>query len=1057
MKMHIEDNMNREQIQKAVDAACVLGMTHTEMQFPCFEKIGNEPNDSVFSNRREIPENYQSSTLSAKETDDLFYKNMHLESLFRVGSFLKDCNHDGLPDTCNFSFVLPEKPSASVIRALMDVCVRFAMDSTSINTENLLLETDEIKNRIIFTGNGNPGMHLCTEDGREILKICGEGEELEQFISLFCQTFDDHRNHISMEETTWQLRQAFKGLTYDGQKPYIAVHGKDAVYYADIPYLEESGLADRNVQLRTSAKEAGRIEREISSETEELMQVLQKAMPAIDRQKPMRIYGALSKDKTERESTESRIKELLPDADVHILNAYKPGFSWIEEICMPELQRIQTDRIVISFKPFLKPGAEWHDEDGAIPKKGTPETDENSWLELPIRFLQELYPVDDLIQEKTGLDRNSIIFKADEHMTDTYRLQAFSNNQIVYEDSYAVHVYERSYLDAFPQAGKVHPDTGYLKVEQRGKTILDTCIMTDRDRIWDMFQSEVLPMVSETVKKEHPAGISCSDQPLFMTLRLEIQISETERQLNSRQDIIMPIDALQEDLYFAALDYFKYFGRQECTQMLDAPGLIVPNAELRKGPASFTAVLEQPQQKHPCMIKDGCMTEISPADADAPVSLMGVEYRNQKLCYVYETGNMDPAYLDSFCSMLQNDQLHLSHAMNGLGYCQFAGSTADMCALKQNCKDRTIDEVDLYPNEVIGYDQYAKIINQLKRVKGIAAVPLAYSMQNRTVYGICFEKERKGYVSRTKQICDKPSVVVICRHHANEVSSTNSSLQLIHALLTDDSYKDIPDKMNLLIIPMENPDGAAIHYELQKKHPFNKLHVARYNAAGREFAHETFHEDTVHKEAHAMLRAYREMLPDAIIDDHGVPSHEWEQPYSGYTSPLFKGFWLPRSILYGYFWTVSNHEYRHNEDLCIETEKAVAQAVMQLPENIQYNTDWQDRFEKYAHAWMPKLFPAVYRYGMIHYWIQKEQSSSQLYFSQRFPWITTMYYTSEAADETAQGSYLRGCAKTHLTEDIAILRLMKDTQAFYNKCYQISDRGIQIGLNRMRPIQVHKD
>lgn len=1057
MRIKVEEHMSIEQIQAAVNAACVHGMSHAEMQFPCIDQISREPEENCFSSRKEMPDGYLSSTAAAQETDDLFYKGMKLESLFRVGAFLKDSNHDGLPDTCSFSFRLPENPSASIVRALMDLCCRFAMDSTHIDTENLLSDSADVRNRIVFTGTGDPGMHLCTEDGRQILEIDGDGRELEQFIALFCQTFDDGRNHISMEEITWQLRQAFKGKTYDGQKPFIAVHGKDAVCYADIPCHEEAGLKNRNVKLRTAAEEVFRIERVVPSETEELMKVLQKTVPAIETDKPILIQGALSKDRADRERTEDRIRQLLPKADVHILNAYKPGFSWIEEICIPKLQNMQIDRIVILFRPYLKPGAEWKDEDGAVPSRSAPDASEDRWLELPIRFLQELYPADDLIQETTGLNRDSIVFEADESMNETYRLHAYSGDQLVYSDSYTVHTYERPYLDAFVQTGKVHPDTGYLHIEQGGHVISDTCILCDRDRIWHMFQNEVLPKVTETLKREHPEGIVPADQPLFMTLRLKICISETERLLHSRQDVIMPIDALQEDLYFTALDYFKYYGRQECGQILDSPGLIIPDVELCEGPASFSAVLEQPEQKRPCIIKDGRRTLIQPEDSEVPVSLTGVEYRNGHLCYVYETGNMDAAYLDAFCSLLQNRQLHLSEEMQGIGYFRFAKSTADMCICQECIKDREIYDVNLLENEVIGYDGYLKIIEELKHVKGIDAVPLAYSLQNRTVYGIVFERPGRGYASRTKRITEKPSVIINCRHHANEVSSTNSSLQLIRTLLSDEKYADIPDKMNLLIIPMENPDGAAIHYELQKKHPYNKLHVARYNAAGREFAHETFKEDTIHTEAHALLRAYREMLPDVIIDDHGVPSHEWEQPYSGYTSPSFKGFWLPRSILYGYFWTVSNPEYRHNEDLCIETEKAVAEAVMLLPGNRKHNEEWQNRFEKYAHAWMPKLFPAVYRYGMIHYWIQKEQSAEQLYFSHRFPWITTMYYTSEAADETAQGAYLCECAQTHLSEDIAILRLMKDTQAFYNKCYQISDRGIQIGMNRIRPIQIHND
>lgn len=57
------------------------------------------------------------------------------------------------------------------------------------------------------------------------------------------------------------------------------------------------------------------------------------------------------------------------------------------------------------------------------------------------------------------------------------------------------------------------------------------------------------------------------------------------------------------------------------------------------------------------------------------------------------------------------------------------------------------------------------------------------------------------------------------------------------------------DKLNLVIVPMENVDGAAIHYELQKEHPNWKFHVARFNSLGKEFYYEHFQQDTIHSEA----------------------------------------------------------------------------------------------------------------------------------------------------------------------------------------------------------------
>ena len=94
------------------------------------------------------------------------------------------------------------------------------------------------------------------------------------------------------------------------------------------------------------------------------------------------------------------------------------------------------------------------------------------------------------------------------------------------------------------------------------------------------------------------------------------------------------------------------------------------------------------------------------------------------------------------------------------------------------------------------------------------------------------------------------------RHHANEVSGTNEAFMLLRKLLTDEKYKNLPDEMNLVLVPMENVDGTAIHYELQKDNPTWKFHVARFNAVGKEFYYEHFVDETIHREARGLKRLF---------------------------------------------------------------------------------------------------------------------------------------------------------------------------------------------------------
>ena len=190
------------------------------------------------------------------------------------------------------------------------------------------------------------------------------------------------------------------------------------------------------------------------------------------------------------------------------------------------------------------------------------------------------------------------------------------------------------------------------------------------------------------------------------------------------------------------------------------------------------------------------------------------------------------------------------------------------------------------------------------------------------------------------------------------------------------------------------------------------------------------------------------------MDNHGVPSHEWEQQFSGYTSPSYKGFWLPRSLLYGYFWYVTNPEYKDNYPVNKVMEDVIADKIAEYPEMRELNREWSAQFEKYAHAWMPKLFPANYYKEMINYWIPFAADPNHRYPSIRFPWITTVAYTSEVADETAQGEYLNLCARAHVAHDEATIRMLMEAEHVMDCHLEEQDGQILTSYIRQRPMIV---
>ena len=61
----------------------------------------------------------------------------------------------------------------------------------------------------------------------------------------------------------------------------------------------------------------------------------------------------------------------------------------------------------------------------------------------------------------------------------------------------------------------------------------------------------------------------------------------------------------------------------------------------------------------------------------------------------------------------------------------------------------------------------------------------------------------------------KPTIFITGRQHANEVSSTSHILRLAELLVTDTEYRDILKKVNVILHPVENPDGAQMAYDLR--------------------------------------------------------------------------------------------------------------------------------------------------------------------------------------------------------------------------------------------------
>lgn len=1088
-KICLKEEMSWEEKRMAVEMALLLGFGSVSAEFPvtdCQEGVEIPKSYSELSrlmerlnDPAEVPAEYVSAMDHARPVPDFDWrKKKGLESLFGLGEFLKDENLDLLPDKLNFYLVLPEECSRSLLAAACDFAFRFGMETTAYEA-GLVVKEDLGGNALIFKEAARCAVYMEEEpDGRKVY-VTGRGNELEQFAAYFCEHFPGLGGMNQWKDRLQELTDSFVMKNLDGQMAYIAAADKADVSHVRAcvsPEIEqrraeaEKAFPDTEFVNYKGMKKVYEKQYDIPWEADRLLQILEekvyrKIVPG-DR---ICVLAALSEEKDVRDELTGQIAERLTGLgakaeEIKVLCAYKQGYSWIEESVLPQIlgSSRRPDKIQIAFRPFLPKGkTEWNDENGATPSynnvgQGNPD----HWYDLPIRYLQELYPAEDMIAAALSMERDQVEFVTYEGNEDiTYEFRAFyEGGKDISTYKYRAWRSERPYLDAYPGLGKVHPSTGYIKVLINGAEVLDERIETDVERVWDIYQREVLKDCREFIEQKLRGKISVENQPFFSQLRLELELSEPDYRLQSREDLFSSLDALHEDLYFAGADYFKNYGIEKVGKMLEEPGLILPVIKKGKGKPSFRVILYDQAASEPCIFLDGAKLAGVPEREEAAVYMTAVEYQEGEMTVTIETEGVPEEAVSAYADLMNQGMTSDCCDYGRAEWLRLkAGEKyykAHLPKLKEEEKALDIREIDLLEDTLIGYDQYMDIIEKLKRTKGILVYRTAVSYTGREIYAVEILPEEKGYVSRTKRITKYPSEIINCRHHANEVSSTNAAFMLLKQLLTDEKYRALTEKLNLVIVPMENVDGAAIHYELQKENPNWKLHVARFNAVGKEFYHEHFKPDTKHTEAMGLTRLYERFLPDVIVDNHGVPSHEWEQQFSGYTSPSFKGFWLPRSLLYGYFWTVSDEEYKSNYPVNKKMEDVIADAIGEEADMAQLNDEWAARFEKYAHAWMPKLFPADYYKGMINYWIPFAADPVHRYPSIRFPWITTVAYTSEVADETAQGSYLNLCAKAHVKHDLAVIEMLAGARCIYKEHMNVTEEGLSVSQIRQRPVIV---
>ena len=713
---------------------------------------------------------------------------------------------------------------------------------------------------------------------------------------------------------------------------------------------------------------------------------------------------------------------------VIVLSAFKQGLSWLTDDVAPRLAGRNVTAIEIAWRPF----------DVDI-------SGQERFYNEPARWLNELYPADELLAAELALPIDAFTFVARPDLAAAYEITAAdAAGAVVLHDTFTPAVYERPYLEAFPDVATSTVTTGWLTLTVDGVRVVDERVPTDLDRIWDHYQSSTLTQVLEHVNSTTGDTPTADKAPYFHTLRIDLEASEPDFRLGLDEEQVSALESLHDSFYFDTLDFFYEMAqaaaeRDEIAPRSLAAGNVLPwVAPERRGQAPALRITYSGfASKEPKIV-----VTYRDADGDEETETRTIEPIDLPDPYLYlaeiDAGVEALAEL-GFLVTLSDDEdegadgtlRRVTALLEGLTRLQgdglfpnaFGLPSVDRVSVRIEApnvaRTRTYDaQAPVTAAEppaphpggrlvtwdhVISPDESERLAHTLGTLPNVTTYVAGESYQGRPVSVMEIRLPMDAsLVSQAKLSTWKPVLSIVGRQHANEVSSTSHILRLAELLATDPEYERYLHDMNIVIQPVVNPDGAALAYELQQLTPYHCLHAGRYSALGPDVPGQADDPDTLLTEALVLSRINDTWIPDIRLNPHGYPSHEWVQHFANYNPKSFRSYWIPRG-----WWTnvrVPEHPALADaRDVAIELRDRIAEKVSRDPEVRETNLRIYDRYRRWAVRWQPHVYNLE-----VH-------DDTAIYSSRRTgavarpgtgPQTTIFEGMTEAMDETAQGPWL---------------------------------------------------
>jgi hypothetical protein len=696
-----------------------------------------------------------------------------------------------------------------------------------------------------------------------------------------------------------------------------------------------------------------------------------------------------------RRDLEARLEKLFRRKGyapkIKVLNAYKPGLSWLLEEILPELRNLSLLHILeFRYQPY-------------VPVEKA--------LEMRSRWLQEFFPGLELVARALVLDQSRVRLSRRAAQKSVYEIRALnSRGAILFQSGFSPVWTAFPYLAQEPDLGFVHPTTSGIKLLHENRVILNTLLPTDREFFWRSLQNKWLPLLLGHMNRRVKKGSFQGESAFWKEIRLDVSIDETDERLSLGNERICPMEALHEDLYFVLLDAFSHYSKRHGLADTLQLGRIVPRvlSKAKGGIPSARLVAtplewRQPPGKH-----------LRARYRRSAVS--SLTYENRAWGIELRQSASNPLIAAAGSRGFKVKRCGKNRLRLWLRAPRFKPMLrADLPSLSSAPpKNRPLKAAEV-----------SSWIERLASLECIGVWQVSHSLLRHPLWALeAVLKKRDSLTSLARMRLLKPTFLFNARHHANEVSSTNAALYMAWLLGTTPLGRDLLRHVNVAWIPLENPDGAATLEELLPYGKDHMLHAARYNALGVETYGDYFAEEPRFPEALAKTRLWRRWLPEVMVDHHGVPGHEWDQPFSGYAPLRFREFWIPRNFVYACIPFINEPNHPHHRtamDLSVLLQKAMSG----MPEIVRQNRELALRYHRYARGPEPATFPDSKGEPMLVLPLLGRTYHTN--FAVRYPAVTRSEIILEVPDEGAYSRGLALCVEAHLKAEEALLCALRRT------------------------------